>query len=74
MKDHSKADSIVIKWIGGDVQTLYDIPANQMIVIEESVNLKQGQKYKTLLLFAFIAVCLILAGWLKNKIKHKVQN
>ena len=35
LEDHTKVDRLEIRWLGGTVQTLENIPANQEIVITE---------------------------------------
>jgi hypothetical protein len=35
LKNFNEVDTLVIKWMGGIDQTLYKIPANQMLIVEE---------------------------------------
>lgn len=44
MQDKVIADSIIVKWMGGDIQRLYNIPVNQLIELSEPIKLSFWQK------------------------------
>ena len=54
MKNYMFADSISIKWMGGKIQKLYNVNANQLLTIVEEVDLTIWQKMNLFLIFITI--------------------
>lgn len=52
MQDNTVADSVIVKWMGGDIQTMYDIQANQLIVVKERISFTFWEKF-TLMIYYF---------------------
>ena len=44
LNNYDTADSVVIQWMGGDVQTLYNVKTNQLVDVYEIVNISFWQK------------------------------
>ena len=56
MLNYEMADSITIKWMGGGIQKLYNVQANQLLVVREEIELSIWQKVG--LFFSFIGLYL----------------
>ncbi|MCG8307663.1 MAG: CRTAC1 family protein [Cytophagales bacterium] len=51
MNSYDTADSVVVKWMGGDIQTLYNVKVNQAVNVYEIVNITVWQKILLVLWF-----------------------
>ncbi|MCG8308780.1 MAG: ASPIC/UnbV domain-containing protein [Cytophagales bacterium] len=54
MKNAPVADAVIVRWMGGGVQTMYDVAANRLIEVNERLNDSFWQK-NTLIIW-FIAL------------------
>lgn len=54
MQDNTVADSVIVKWMGGDVQTMYNIQTNQLIMVKEQISYTLWEKIT--LMSGFIAL------------------